>query len=392
MNLFYQSNVPANQNLLYKTTEDAKNATVGELDIRLDEANGFIYNHAFDPDKVNYSGEYDNNQNWSPYFAAYIDRQIDYLVSKYIPEDSVIVEVGCGKGYYVEKLVRKLSNCTAYGFDTSYVYEEGEPLLNNLQYFKEYYDGKYAYLRPDVVICRHVIEHIHNPLEFLKEIRATMPEHALLFIETPDVNWILKNTAIFDFFYEHCSYWNEKSIEYVLRLSGFEIIESKCEFGGQYMWIVSRAVSSAPMPAVHDNHLSYMKNLCCKFANDRVCEINSVMHSLYLLKQKGTAVFVWGAGAKGTTFVNLFDEHKQFVSALIDISPAKQNKFVGKTSHKVLESIFLINMLISNNTEGGVILVLNENYVSEVNSLLIELDLKCVAYSYPEFKSIEKIL
>jgi 2-polyprenyl-3-methyl-5-hydroxy-6-metoxy-1,4-benzoquinol methylase len=187
MKLFRQSNTPANQNLLYKTEEDAQKAIVGELDICLDETTGFIYNCAFDPDKVDYSGEYNNNQIYSPYFFNYINKQIQYLIEKYIPWDSTIVEVGCGKGYYIKKMAMTLGTCKAYGFDTSYV-QDDDIQAYNVRFFKEYYDEKYSDLHPDIVICRHVIEHIHNPLEFLKGIRASMPEHSLLFIETPDVN------------------------------------------------------------------------------------------------------------------------------------------------------------------------------------------------------------
>jgi len=42
MQLFHQAGVPANQNLLYKTAEAAKNASCGELDIHCDEDTGLI--------------------------------------------------------------------------------------------------------------------------------------------------------------------------------------------------------------------------------------------------------------------------------------------------------------------------------------------------------------
>ncbi|MDR2408663.1 MAG: hypothetical protein LBE13_11210 [Bacteroidales bacterium] len=103
MNLFFLPKVPANQNLLYKSERDAKSACTGDLDIRCDD-DGFIFNAAFDGTKVN--DEYDNNQNYSPYFESYIDRQIEWLSENYIPTNAVVVEVGCGKGYYIEKIAK----------------------------------------------------------------------------------------------------------------------------------------------------------------------------------------------------------------------------------------------------------------------------------------------
>jgi SAM-dependent methyltransferase len=389
MKIIYQRDVPCNQNLLYSTVFSARDAVVGDLDIRLDESSGLIYNHSFDPSRVNYSSDYDNNQTYSSYFTTYISNHISYLLSRYIPSNSTVVEVGCGKGYYIKNLARALPSCEAYGFDTSYVYD-GEPSLNNLQYFQEYYSRKHAYLHPDVVICRHVIEHIHNPLDFLHEIRASMPDQSLLFLETPDVNWILKNTSIFDFFYEHCSYWNEASIEHALFVSGFELIELKYEFEGQYMWIIARATNAAPATFSRHNSLEGMRNLCSDFVNKRMKEINDVMDSLHFLKQRNIELFIWGAGAKGTTFVNMFDEEKQLVAALVDISPAKQNKFVGITTHQVVKPDNLRDVLT--NLNGGVIAVLNDNYIPEVNNYVRNLRLNCVVCSYAELKSIKKIL
>ena len=243
MQLFCQTNVPVNQNLLYKTSEDARNSVCGDLDIHCNEDTGFIYNKAFDPNLINYSENYNNNQYHSSYFGTYIAEQINWLTAKFGQSGLTIIEIGCGKGYYSRLLAERFPLCKIYGFDTSYV-KSADDNLPNLQFYNEYFTEKYSYLRPDVVICRHVIEHIQDPLDFLTKIRATISENTLLFLETPDVNWILENTVIFDFFYEHCSYFNPSSLGNVLRMAGFESIETRRAFGGQYMWSVARATNN----------------------------------------------------------------------------------------------------------------------------------------------------
>jgi 2-polyprenyl-3-methyl-5-hydroxy-6-metoxy-1,4-benzoquinol methylase len=337
MQLFYQTNVPVNQNLLYKTVEAAKNALRGDLDIHCDEDTGFIHNNAFNVNLLNYSEEYNNNQYYSSFFSKYIDEQIEWLIGKYINKPSTIIEVGCGKGYFSKIIAEKLPSCEVYGFDTSYV-QCAEENPNNLHIFKEYYNENYAYLRQDAIICRHVIEHIHNPVDFLSSIRASMPENALLFLETPDVNWILKNNVIFDFFYEHCSYFNISSLDSILSISGFETVEAKHTFNGQYMRIVARAVNRNTTTKNKQNKTKNTLALCRKFANNREKKMNSVSNTLKILAQKERAVFVWGAGAKGVTFVNLFDSQQKHISSLIDINPDKQGRYVGITAHEVISA------------------------------------------------------
>jgi SAM-dependent methyltransferase len=369
MQLFHQANVPVNQNLLYKTAEAAKNALRGDLDIHCDEDTGFIHNNAFNVNLLNYSEEYNNNQYYSSFFSKYIDEQIEWLIKKYIHQPSTIIEVGCGKGYFSKIIAEKLPSCEVYGFDTSYV-QCAEENPSNLHIFKEYYNENYAYLRPDAIICRHVIEHIHNPVDFLSSIRVSIPENTLLFLETPDVNWILKNNVIFDFFYEHCSYFNISSIDSILGISGFETVEAKHTFNGQYMRIVARAVSRD-----NKNKIKNKQNtlaLCRKFASNREKKMNSVSNTLKILAQKEKPVFVWGAGAKGVTFVNLFDSQQKYISSLIDINPDKQGRYVGITAHEVISAEKIPAKCM------GIIIVLNDNYLKEIKRHL--------KYLYPNYK------
>ena len=69
---------------------------------------------------------------------------------------------------------------------------------------------------------------------------------------------------------------------------------------------------------------------------------------------------VWGAGAKGVTFVNLTDEAKAFIHGLIDINPKKQGKYVAKTGHKIFGVEGLSTKVMK------AVLVMNENYFNEV--------------------------
>jgi SAM-dependent methyltransferase len=381
MKIFQQFNVPTNQNLLHKTKSDAKNASAGDLDIRCDD-NGFIFNAAFDINKVNYGDEYDNNQNYSPYFESYIDTQIEWLSKNYIPVNATVVEVGCGKGYYVEKIAKMRKDCKIYGFDTSYK-ENDKNHYPNLKIYKKYYDKECKYLYPDVIICRHVIEHISCPEEFLCEIRASMPENAILFLETPDVEWILENNVIFDFFYEHCSYWTRSSLENVLHTSGFEQLESTIEFNGQYLWNVSKASHKTEMVQVNNN--DHIKNLCLDFSDKREQEINTVIQKLNILAKESIPLYIWGAGAKGVSFVNLFDPKRKLISFIIDINTNKQNKYIAKTAHKVVapETITTVS------SGKGIIIVLNSNYKTEIERKISDLGLNYVIYTYEELKKIK---
>jgi SAM-dependent methyltransferase len=368
MHLFTQKSVPTNQNLLYETEKQAKLALVGDLDMCINEQ-GLIYNAAFDSSKVFYGQNYDNCQYNSSMFSDYISSQIEWLLP-YIPQKSIVVEVGCGKGFYAESLASKRIDCQIYGFDSSYSGEQSK--LTNLHFYKEYYSENHASIKPDFVISRHVIEHISKPSVFLKSIRKTMQNGAMLFLETPDSEWILKNNVIYDFFYEHCSYFTENSLENMLSKSGLESIEIEKEFGGQYMWFLARANDKHKTKTSNDT--SAIKRLCEQYIKNRDENISVIKKKMRTLN--GKYAFIWGAGAKGVTFVNIFDPQKIYIKGVIDINPCKQGKFIAKTGHPVIAPVDLAQQL-NNACGGGIILLLNENYYSEVKNMLCQMNIDC---------------
>ena len=89
-----------------------------------------------------------------------------------------------------------------------------------------------------VVVTRHVIEHVPDPVEFLSVIRNALPDawHGSLFIETPCARWIINNRAMHDFFYEHVNYSTAKTLSLACHRAGFRATEVNHVFCGQYLW------------------------------------------------------------------------------------------------------------------------------------------------------------
>ena len=66
-----------------------------------------------------------------------------------------------------------------------------------------------------------------------------------------------------------------------------------------------------------------------------------------MLKTSGSFA-VWGAGAKGSTFLNLLDTERKAVKYVIDINPAKQNKFIAGTGHPIYSPEILLQQPVEN--------------------------------------------
>jgi hypothetical protein len=84
-------------------------------------------------------------------------------------------------------------------------------------------------------------------------------------------------------------------------------------------------------------------------------------------------IMVWGAGAKGVTFVNLLDPERVFIGGLIDVNPKKKGRYIAKTAHK----IYGADVLRSRNVKT--VLIMNENYFEEITKMVADPDIELYA-------------
>jgi ubiquinone/menaquinone biosynthesis C-methylase UbiE len=359
--------VPVHQNLLAESREGALAAPTGKLSMCICRVCGFVYNETFDLRRMSYDARYDNTQTCSPEFEHYVNSLVSHLVEDSGVRGKTVVEVGCGKGDFIRRLVEYPgSDITGYGFDPTYV---GPDVRNGgrLRFERRFYDGDAASVPADVVVCRHVIEHVPEPLQLLRAVRRAVSSrpHALICFETPSVEWILERQVVWDFFYEHCSIFTPESLTRAFQLSGFDVNSVTPVFGDQYMWLEAT-------PAESSGAQSYDASPLIALA-ERFAEAASQLQEKWLGALDRAArsapngrgrIGVWGAGAKGVTFANLVDRGAAAVHCFIEVNPAKQGKFIPGTGHRVIGPRQI-------DAEGLTsILVLNPNYMEEMREYL----------------------
>ncbi len=337
-----------------KSVEAARGITRGTLDLAVCSECGFAFNRAFDDTLLAYGDDYDNTQGHSPSFASYTDGLVERIGAL---GDARIVEVGCGKGQFIEKLVAASPDAVGWGFDPSYVGPE-QVLDGRLTFRREFYGPGCEAILADVVVCRHVIEHVANPIALLESVRAALarsPE-ARVFFETPDLDWILDGVVVWDLFYEHCSLFTPASLRTAFERAGFEITQITNTFGGQYMWAEARVRSTAITKQPGNT-----PELARQFAREETRLVEQLQGSL------GPKTAIWGAGAKGVTFANLADPTGELIDCLVDLNPHKQGHFIPGTGHAIVAPAALKERGVSR------AILMNPNYRAENERLLGEL-------------------
>lgn len=357
------------QNRTFASKAQASAALSGRLTIMSCRECGFIHNNDYDPGIISYTGEYENDQGNSPRFRRHMEELAGYVRGGVLGGAPLsIVEIGCGQGGFLNLLLHELQELRAqgFGFDTAY---RGPVLAESgARYFREYFGQQTAPLIPGgevILLTRHVIEHVPEPVQFLAAIRAAIPSswRARLFIETPCVEWIFRNQAVQDFFYEHCNYWTAASLTAAARRAGFAVINIRHVFDGQYLWMEAvpahgdlRIEDESPARGATEMlKQTYLSRENTTIMAWRACAATAALDG---------AVALWGAGAKGVTMAALIDPECELIDCLIDINAQKQNRYIPVTAHQVVspDTAHLRGVKTA--------LVMNSNYTPEISAML----------------------
>lgn len=343
--IYTTRDMPIFQNKVYDSIEDSKKVETNNLALCNCNNCSFVFNKEFNSSIMNYDVNYQNEQNYSTFFKNYLNDIIKYLEIGFSKEDK-IVEIGTGKGYFLN-LLENTGFKNVIGFDPAY---EGKK--ENV--IKDYYSNKYKDINADLIILRHTLEHISEPFKFLKEIAEVNNYSGKVFIEVPCFDWIKEKEAFWDIFYEHCNYFTKDSLK-----SMFNNSEVGELFNGQYIYLLA--------------DLKEIREYVESTNIDKFEKLFSHNFKSYLKTIQNRKFAIWGAGAKGVTFLNILDKEMKYVEYVVDINPKKQNKYLAKTSHKIIGVEYLKTLIDKKEIDG--ILIMNENYKFEIINELSEYNL-----------------
>lgn len=332
--LYEVKQLPILQNRMYDTETNAKACPRGDVRLVQNSRTGLVYNEAFREDSIEYDDTYQNEQAVSPLFRKHLET-VTSIIERNMG-DIPLVEIGCGKGFFLEKLLGK--GFDVIGFDPAF---EGD----NPRVIKQCFNPEPG-LKFDGLVLRHVLEHIQDPVTFLRSVKDANDWRGKVYIEVPCFDWICVHRAWFDIFYEHVNYFRISDFH---RLFG-TVHESGLLFGGQYLYLVAD-LASLREPLMEPE--------------DRVSFPQDFARSICRQSETRAPVAVWGGASKGVIFSLLMQRAGRSITMVIDINPAKQGKYLPATGLLVRSPEEAFSLLPS----GATIYVMNSNYLHEIRKM-----------------------
>ena len=136
----------------------------------------------------------------------------------------IVADIGCGAGLFLDRIANVAEECIAIEPCESYY-----SWLNN----------KYRYMdrselasddSTDIAVSFDVIEHVENPISFLKEIYRMLKPGGFVVIGTPNLNNFLMKICPYykNYWYrtQHNYYFNWKSLEHYFEKAGFTVVSA----------------------------------------------------------------------------------------------------------------------------------------------------------------------
>jgi protein O-GlcNAc transferase len=289
---------------------------------------GHVYNTDFDYNEVPYSEKpnlmFNKGVIWSRHLAHVSDRILDYL-----PQNPVVVEIGCGSGHLLKALWEKRPEGRYIGFDPNAAVDEVDEHIEVVQALFE--PGIHlAEYRPDLIISRHVLEHLINPLGFVQSLAFAANWHGIetqLFIEVPCIDRVFAIGRSADFFYEHNSHFTTVSLIRMLTRAAIRLELVERGYNDEVVYAFARLGAKPEQMGFARESLA--------FRQQAMTAQETIFRQLDTLSKSGQSVAFWGGTGKGAAFINRYNVDNIRFPLVVDSDADKLGTYVPGTGQAI---------------------------------------------------------
>lgn len=359
--------VPSTSNVLLASAEAARAVPPGRLDLAWCRTCDLIWNAAFDASLTDTREGYEETQAHSPTFRTWLEGFVEGLHDRYGSRGELagglVVDVGCGRGDFLAGLCSRAGS-RGRGIDPSST--AGRVDLGagaGLTFERQELERVGTFEGAALVACRHTLEHVADPVRFLREVARRSGPGCPVVLEVPDAERILREGAFWDLYHEHAHYFTARSLSSAARRAGLEVLEVERVYGAQNLVLHARV--SPPGAAAEAQPSSAdgpdLEPLIDGFLLRARAGLEAARQRIEEAHRSGQRALLWGAGSKATGFLVTSGLGEE-VAAVVDINPDKQGSFVAGTGHAVIAPGAAASL------DPGLVVVMNPLYLEEIRA------------------------
>lgn len=312
---------------LPRTKTEALNTRDFVMDVRQCASCGHVFHTEFNREHVPYRDGSNMVYNQGDAWSAYQDGLAEEWAERYDLNNCTVVEIGCGEGLFIERLLPRGNRCI--GFEPGPDAEKLEP--KGIEAFREYFQGARMFeLEPKAILCRHVLEHLASPIDFLEDLAMACREAGtspVVLAETPLIEKALRRHRINDFQYEHVSYFTINSMRTLFERAGFDVLELTPRFGDEVVTIAARPKTDPAQRSRRDEALAFHQSV--------QSQVEKIRATLNAWRDGSEAIGIWGGTGRGMALMNIFGVDADLIPFVFDSDLRKAGSFVPGTGQEI---------------------------------------------------------
>ena len=306
--LSYPNSPQSAQGFLESREQDDQ---VVDLHIYQCESCGLVQ-HALSP--VSYFRDVIRAIAFSPEMGEFRRAQLARWIEKFNLSGKRLIEVGCGRGEYLELLGQSGAR-SLFGIENAHSSVDAAKAQG--------FDVRPAYLTPDfsnpwpepfeAFAIFSFMEHWPDLKGSLGGLRSVLVDGAVGLIEVPNFEFILANGLYSEFTTDHIHYFDQQTLRMALELNGFDVLSIKKVW---HDYILSAQVRKR----------TFLKT---ESFNTKRQRIVSDLHS-FTDRFKLGRIVIWGAGHQALAVMSMAQLQDR-VSHVVDSAGFKQHKYTPGT-------------------------------------------------------------
>lgn len=230
-----------------------------------------------------------------------------------LPTKGRFLDFGCGNGAMLRSWSELLSDWTLYGVDQNNRYEK---VIQSIPGVKDFYSQGVESLTGtyDVVTMLHSLEHIENPIKFLRQMKTFLSPIGQVLVQVPDFKANPFDLLIAD----HCTHFQPDTLKAVVEAAGFTVV-------GAWHGLVPKEITMMAQPSKETaetvSAIDVLRNELTA-AVEWLGEIR--MQATHAAENDGFGIF--GTSIAANWLFGLLGDRIHF---FLDEDPARQGKDIG---------------------------------------------------------------
>lgn len=255
----------------------------------------------------------------------------------------VVLDIGCNDGTLLSSY--RTGDITKVGIDPSNVAQQARNVVDKLVndfFTAEVFQRELGDQRAKIVTSIAMFYDLDDPNQFVSDIKRVLDLDGLWIIQMSYLPLMLKTNEFGNICHEHLEYYSLQSLEYLLNLHGFEIVDvelNDINGGSLRAYIRNRGADpsnfgDATYRSLAADRVQHMREEEIKLGLAEKVVYDEFAMRVERIKQdtvrfvkdavaQGKKVYVYGASTKGNTVLQYFELDQNLIAAAAERNPDK---------------------------------------------------------------------